>query len=130
MWTRGYDVYTPTRNIVFHNYKPNPGGHDASEWFKFHGRLRKRTLRRIKSLFGLPVQADVPTDTDRANMGIYGIGKRRSLDQLNAFVGMDFASGKGNEEVRSFSVRNDDYDVYLIQKIILLIMIISNGFRV
>ena len=40
-----------------------------------------------------------PSEAGKANMGIYGIGKRRSLAQLNDFVGIDLAAGTGNEQV-------------------------------
>lgn len=93
-----YDVYTPTRNVVFHNYQPNPDGHDMNEWFrKRRERLRLQSLNRIKTV--LQVKDGDPSDTAKANMGIYGIGKRRTLGQLNEFCGIDLATGAGNGQV-------------------------------
>ncbi|KAG7371982.1 glycosyltransferase GlcNAc [Nitzschia inconspicua] len=89
-WTRGYDVYTPTRNIVYHNYNPNPDGHGLMEWDKpWKRRIKNKSLTRIRSFLEV-------TDADEGrlkldNLGIYGLGKRRTLKQLNEFVGIDLA---------------------------------------
>lgn len=92
-----YDVYTPTRNIVFHNYQPNPQGIEPTEWQKRqHNRLKVQSLERIKTMAHIK---DDQSDTVRANMGIYGIGKRRTINQLNEFVGIDLATGQGNQQV-------------------------------
>lgn len=40
-----------------------------------------------------------PSDTAKANLGIYGVGKRRTLAQLNDFVGVNLAAGTGNAQV-------------------------------
>jgi len=89
-WTRGYDVYTPTQNIVYTNYQPNPDGHGTMEWMKrWKYRLRDKSLRRIRSYLELP---DGEEGLKLENLGIYGLGKRRSLKQLNEFVGIDLAA--------------------------------------
>lgn len=94
-----YDVYTPSRNIVFHDYGPNPGGHDMSEWFKQRrGRLREDSLGRIKAFLHIRGPEDT-SETALANMGIYGLGKRRSLSQLYKFTGIDMNTMKVDKEV-------------------------------
>lgn len=94
-----YDVYTPTRNIVFHDYRPNPGGHDMSEWFKKRrGRARQDSLDRIKTFLHIQGPEDT-SETTLANMGIYGLGKRRSLAQLYKFVGIDMNTMKVDKKV-------------------------------
>ena len=98
MWTRGYDVYTPTRSLVFHSYQPQPENHGINEWYKQRrDRIRNRSLSRIKT--SLELKDGDSSDAAKANMGIYGIGKRRTLSQLNEFIGMDMAQGIGNEKV-------------------------------
>lgn len=97
-WTRGYDVYTPTRNIVYHNYQPNPDGHGTMEWMKpRRQRNRDASLRRLRSFLGF---AGGEEGLKLDNLGIYGLGKRRSLDQLGDFVGIDMK----NPQTRSASV--------------------------
>ena len=99
-WTRGYDVYTPTQNIVYHNYQPNEDGHGANEWMKQRReRLRVQSLKRIRTYLHLP---DGDPELDLNNLGIYGLGKRRTLKQLGEFVGIDFDTQK---VVRPIEVR-------------------------
>lgn len=91
-------MYTPTRSLVFHSYQPHPEGHGMNEWYKQRrDRVRARSLGRIKTT--IEVKDGDPSDAAKANLGIYGIGKRRSLTQLNDFVGINLASGTGNAQV-------------------------------
>lgn len=95
-----YDVYTPSRNVVYHDYTPNPGGHDMSEWMKpRRGKAREEALNRIKSFLHIRGPEET-TETDLANMGIYGLGKRRSLAQLMDFTGIDMNTMKVDRTVR------------------------------
>ena len=97
-WTRGYDVYTPTQNIVFHDYGPNPEGHSTGEWMKQRReRLRIQSLQRIRTYLQLP---DGDPELDLNNLGIYGIGKRRSLKQLGDFAGIDFEKASINRPIQ------------------------------
>lgn len=90
-----YDVYTPTRNIVFHDYGKQPNGHGENEWFKRQrDRFRQASIVRAKTMLQLPGgESDA---NDQANLGLYGLGKRRSLAQLSDFTNMDLKNKKGN----------------------------------
>lgn len=89
-----YDVYTPTRNIVFHDYGFQKNLHGNNEWFKRQrDRFRQASLMRVKTMLQLPGgETDI---NDQANLGIYGLGKRRTLEQLSAFTGMRLSNGRG-----------------------------------
>lgn len=93
-----YDVYTPTRNVVFHDAEEPANGHGANEWFSaFHyqkDRLRRVAVARAKTVLGMPDGAE--RDVAKANMGLYGIGKRRSLEQLEEFTNVKLKEQKGN----------------------------------
>jgi hypothetical protein len=92
-----YDVYTPTRNIVFHDYGDQTNGHGANEWFKRQrDRFRQASILRAKTLLQLPIQGGETDVNAQANLGIYGLGKRRSLDQLGVFAHVDLKEGNGN----------------------------------
>ena len=94
-----YDVYTPTRSLVFHSYQPQPEGHNTNEWYRQRReRIRARSLQRIYT--ALELKDGDHTDSGKANLGIYGIGKRRTLAQFQEFVGINLAEEKGNEQVR------------------------------
>ena len=94
-WTRGYDTYTPTKNVVFHDYEPQENGHGDNEWFKRQrDRFRKMAIQRAKFL--TQNSSPKPTETELANLGMYGLGKRRTLEQLGEFANLDFDTPKGN----------------------------------
>jgi hypothetical protein len=96
-----YDVYTPTQNIVFHNYQPNPDGHNLQEWMKpRYQRLQKASVARIKTYLNLP---EGDANMNLANLGIYGLGKRRTLKQLSDFVGLDMEQQKGRSPTVRYS---------------------------
>jgi hypothetical protein len=93
-------VYTPTQNIVYHNFQPNPDGHGVAEWMRPRfQRQRKASVERIKAYLNLP---EGDTNLNLANLGIYGLGKRRTLKQMEDFVGLDMEHQKG----RAPTVRN------------------------
>jgi len=69
-----------------------------NEWYRQRReRIRARSLLRIKTT--LELKDGDPTDTAKANLGIYGIGKRRTLAQFSNFVGINMQEGIGNEKV-------------------------------
>jgi Glycosyltransferase (GlcNAc) len=88
-------VYTPSRNIVYHDYNPNPNGL-GMDWNRPRGqKMRMTSLERIKSFLHIDGAA---SKSDLANLGIYGLGKRRSLAQLMDFVGIDSNKMKFDKE--------------------------------
>lgn len=98
-WTRGYDVYTPTQNIVYHNRQPNPDGHDIKEWNRpRYQRFRDNSLKRIRTYLGVPGGLE---DFNVANLGIYGLGKRRSLKQLESFLDIEMETMKSRPKEAS-----------------------------
>lgn len=90
-----YDTYTPTRNIVFHDSGPQENGHGDNEWFKRQrDRFRKASIARVQT--ALQIQGGETEVKAQANLGIYGLGKRRTLQQFQKFANMDFKALKGN----------------------------------
>lgn len=49
-------------------------------------RLRQDSIKRIKSYLGLP---DGIEGLNLSNLGIYGLGKRRTIQQMADFMGID-----------------------------------------
>jgi len=99
-WTRGYDVYTPTQNIVYR--RAGVANPSKLEWInKWAGRksiVRDESLKRIRSYLEIEGNDDDESIGEKLdNLGIYGIGKRRTLEQLNEFVGIDL----GEQQSRS-----------------------------
>lgn len=94
-WTRGYDVYTPTRNIVFHDYASNPDGIDPKGWTQ-KPRIRNIALKRMRTL--LQIRGGESSQSAQANLGLFGLGKRRTMRQLMDFVGIDLIRQSGNDK--------------------------------
>eukprot|EP00978_Attheya_sp_CCMP212_P047642 scaffold422776_cov67-Attheya_sp.AAC.2 len=88
-----YDVYTPTRNIVYHD--PEPNRNDPKGWPK-QEEIRQMSLKRVQTF--LQIDGGDAKRSSQANLGIYGLGKRRTLRQLMDFVGVDLYQRTGNGE--------------------------------
>jgi len=101
MFTRGYDVYLPTRNIVYHQYGHYPSNINPMEWtsgWTDPEQDRALSQERIKTLLQLH-GADGENKALQANLGLFGLGRRRTLKQLEDFVGFKIAaSHTGNRE--------------------------------
>jgi hypothetical protein len=94
-FTHGYDIYTPPRTLIAHDYKHTQGN---PEHFKWNGKGgarkndefesgRAASSKRIFTLLGMPGGDDSPEAL--AALGEYGLGTRRTLAQLRAFTGID-----------------------------------------
>lgn len=88
-WTHGYDIFTPTRSMVFHLYvEPglvkNYNWSDNPDW---HDNYERSSCARVLHLLG------VEQTTDRRalrNLNRYGLGNIRSLQQYETFAGINF----------------------------------------
>ena len=91
-WTYGYDIYTPNRVYVLHDY---PGSQQrnphAGSWG--NGKFSQEDVRH--SHYRLYTMLDIPggeMDEQKAiwmRKSKYGLGDRRTLDQLIQFSGVD-----------------------------------------
>ncbi|KDO27967.1 hypothetical protein SPRG_07244 [Saprolegnia parasitica CBS 223.65] len=86
LWTHGYDLYSPSISVIYHNYSSVPNRFFA---LPVDAALRERETtmgrNRYNLVLGLPVDGPVTTaDLDR-----YGFGSARSLQAYLAFAGID-----------------------------------------
>lgn len=113
LWTRGYDVYTPTSNIVFKdNSDLHPLHHTAGHGDRGEKKWPRNDIERRDAHVRMKVMLNIHhgiTNGDvmmlastltsagngsnnfaaaRANLGIYGLGRRRTLEQLLQFAGI------------------------------------------
>lgn len=81
LWTHGYDIYSPDRVVLYHQYKA-PGHNHVTHWADHPdwGTLNDRSLQRVQHLL------------QGHDLGDYGIGTRRSLGAYQRFCGIDFRS--------------------------------------
>ncbi len=100
-YTHGWDVFTPTENVVFHEYtrasKPkiwtdNPYYSDIPAFNKV-----KMYLKMIRDDKGVP-------DYLKFNMGKYGLGSVRSLEDFYKFAGIDL---KNKRVYKNFCRQNN-----------------------
>ncbi len=96
MFTHGYDTYTATQNIVYHDFykfqdldkyimkKSMSWSHDEKEKYD--------SIERVKTILGIN---NMP-ERQKVKYGVYGLGKLRSLQQLQNFVGIKLKSKFSN----------------------------------
>lgn len=119
-FTHGYDIYTPARTLVAHDYKHTQGD---PQHFKWNGRggpriaqnktilkMRDKANVRIWSLLGMP------GGDPHMDLGMYGLGKKRTLQQLIEFTGIQltnrtvFANRCGNIDWVPWDCQEDQGD--------------------
>lgn len=108
LWTHGWDIFSPTKAVVWHDYTDRKGRrrhwHDHEAWTK----QQERALKRINHLLGHTPSTDPEAlkDIDR-----YGLGTRRSLADYEAFAKLSFAKllidGKDPDRIEAELPPND-----------------------
>ena len=93
MYTHGWDVYHPTRIVVYHYYKKpgDPTKRTLLHWendANWRG-IAERSRQRFWHLLAGTKSQD-PEAT--AEIDHYGLGKKRSLAQFETFAGIDFTN--------------------------------------
>lgn len=98
-WTRGYDVYTPTQNIVYRQAEAQQEHKlewiNAKNWGGLKTTVRSESLNRIRSY--LEIEDESVTE-NLDNLGNYGIGNRRTLRQLTDFVGINLKTQQSRSD--------------------------------
>ena len=84
-WTRGWDIFAPTENVVFHNYTREERVCHWSDQKVSYGELHKKSLERLRQM--LAGEEDKSFDI----RGV-GLGKERSLEEYEKASGIDFSS--------------------------------------
>lgn len=87
LWTHGFDLYSPQETVIYHYYHREESAKHWSDdptWNDKHQKTLLR-LRQLLSPTNLPAR-------DRVDLGIYGLGSKRSLMDYEAYAGVSFAS--------------------------------------
>lgn len=102
LYTSGYDLYSPRKNFAFHYYdsdeKPKLAAKPRSRDF-FHQKetkeLTEQSNLRWRSILGLPLGKSNSklSDFGMLNSRYFGLGNRRTLNQYEAFSGLDLNEG-------------------------------------
>lgn len=90
-WTHGYDIYTPNHVYVLHDYhksQSNPIMHTWNANKDVHGTFHESNWR-LRTMIDLPGGEKDPAKALKMKQSKFGLGDRRSLDQLIQFSGFD-----------------------------------------
>jgi len=110
LWTYGYDIYTPHRVYVFHDYKKSQGDPNHMRWasnnpaipilekddklmHKHHVMVKTeaQAWMRLRALINMPNDYD-NLQLDHLRRSRFGLGDRRTLNQLIIFSGLNTTS--------------------------------------
>lgn len=94
-WTHGYDIYSPSQNLVFHLFHDNTLKSDKdlrrlhlednSKWVDWHKRANDRAFH----ILGITQCSNPDTISDISR---YGLGNTRPLDEFFQLSGLDFSN--------------------------------------
>jgi len=88
-WTWGYDIYTPHRVNVVHNYHVSQSDPTHFDWARNAVGTGETSAVRIKTMIGAPGGEANEKTAAAVVQSRYGLGDRRTLDQYIAFSGID-----------------------------------------
>ncbi len=95
-FTHGYDVYTPNKVFVLHDYHKSQSNPIMHAWHankNVHGSF-KESNKRLRTMIDLPNGEQDPAKVLQMKKSKFGLGDRRSLDQLINFTGFDLRNEK------------------------------------
>jgi hypothetical protein len=81
-WTKGWDIFTPTENVVFHNYTREERVCHWSDQKMSYGSLHEESHKALRELLGMEKKS--------RDFGRYGLGKDRSIGDFEKAAGIDF----------------------------------------
>lgn len=95
-WTYGYDIYTPNFTYILHDYTKSQSNPKSHTWYR-----NKKNIDTHKSDVRLLTLLEIPGGNNndkvaqtKLQRSKYGLGDRRSLDQLIQFSGIDLRHKK------------------------------------
>jgi len=95
-WTYGYDIYTPHRVFVLHDYPGSQHNPKTMGWG--HGKFAPSEVKyghyRLNTMLDIPGGEKDHEKGLRLKRSKYGLGDRRSLDDLIQFSGVDLRHKK------------------------------------
>jgi hypothetical protein len=107
-FTHGYDIYALDKPIMWHFYERSGSVRhwdDSTEW----NDLNLESFRRFKSLLGVD-------ETPLEDLGQYGLGTERSLEDFEKFAGINFKERKVHKDTKAQNpppIDGENSDEYL-----------------
>ncbi|KAK9869013.1 hypothetical protein WJX84_012169 [Apatococcus fuscideae] len=86
LWTHGWNLYTPDKNICWHHYnrstRPNVWG-DIPGWYE------RQSVGNARVRYLLDMVPDLPNGQSQASLDYYGMGYKRTLAEYWQYAGLD-----------------------------------------
>ena len=145
-WTHGWDIFTPTENIIFHEYtrasKPkiwtdNPTYSDMA------------AFNKVKYYIGLIKEDSELTPEMKLNLDKYGLGTDRTLSDYYKYAGIDvdkkivttnfckdgnkateddiYKSNEKNHKIEGFSFNTNEKNLFVICTFVVSVILITYG---
>ena len=100
-WTYGYDIYSPNRVFIVHNYVVSQADPKHSAWYSngidhSEGSPEDST-KRLKMLLGIPrpmMEENDVSIVEWLRLSKFGLGDRRTFEQAIKFSGVDLVNTK------------------------------------
>jgi hypothetical protein len=95
-FTHGYDIYTPNHVYVLHDYHKSQSNPVTRGWNSnpdLHGTFQESN-KRLRTMLTMPNGESDPVVAETMRKSKYGLGDRRTLDQLIEFSGFDLRHEK------------------------------------
>ncbi len=92
-WTRGWDIFTPTENVVFHNFTREERVCHWSDQKVSYSKLHEESHRRLRQM--------LHRENNGFDLGEYGLGSERSLEDFEKASGIDFIKRTLHDHAKS-----------------------------
>ena len=97
-WTRGWDIFNPSENVVFHNYSREKRITHWADQETGYGGLHKESLKKLRQM--------LHGEKNDIEIGEYGLGVTRSLEAYERISGIDFANRTLTDDAREGIFKN------------------------
>lgn len=125
LFTHGYDVYTPNRNIVFHAYTRS----DEPKFWDDHRLDSRDAIEKVKYIMGIHQDLMLIHDkTIRDSIVEYGLGTERTAQEFFRFIGVDLVNKTIDPTIEFFST-NDNMNLRITEQLLFLLLILLCLFR-
>ena len=93
-WTKGWDIFWPNEPVVYHNYTREKRRCHWSD-HKVQKKLNNKSLERVRKILG--------QEENSEDLGIYGLGNKRSLEEYEKITGINFKEKELSEAAKEGS---------------------------
>ena len=91
-WTRGWDIFTPSENLVFHNYTREERVCHWSDQKNSYSQLHEESLKKLRQM--------LHGEDNKFEIGEYGLGTERNLQEFERISGIDFKNRELKEHAK------------------------------